>query len=99
MKPGSARSPPALVALPAVVILEPDALGNLPSGCGLPTTVYPFTDAERIAELQYAVSCSRSTSPGASRVPRRDPQRVAIRRHDHTATARGWTSRTRRASS
>ena len=40
----------------AVVILEPDALGNMPSGCGLPTSVYPFTDAERIAELQYAVS-------------------------------------------
>jgi endoglucanase len=40
----------------AIVILEPDALGNLPSDCGLPTTVYPFTDAERIAELQYAVT-------------------------------------------
>ena len=41
---------------PAAVILEPDALGNLPSGCGLPASVYPFTDSERIAELQYAVS-------------------------------------------
>jgi len=40
----------------AVVILEPDALGNMPSACGLSSTVYPFTDAERIAELQYAVS-------------------------------------------
>jgi endoglucanase len=40
----------------AVVILEPDALGNMPSGCGLPASVYPFTDAERIAELSYAVS-------------------------------------------
>src|SRR5579859_5488981 len=40
----------------AVVILEPDALGNLPSNCGLPTSVYPFTDTERIAELSYAVS-------------------------------------------
>jgi len=40
----------------AIVILEPDALGNMPSGCGLSSTVYPFTDAERIAELQYAVS-------------------------------------------
>ena len=40
----------------AVVILEPDALGNMPSGCGLPASVYPFTDAERIAELNYAVS-------------------------------------------
>jgi endoglucanase len=39
----------------AVVILEPDALGNLPSDCGLPSSSYPFTDAERIAELQYAV--------------------------------------------
>ena len=40
----------------AVVILEPDALGNMPSGCGLPASVYPFTDAERIAELSYAVN-------------------------------------------
>ena len=40
----------------AVVILEPDALGNLPSNCGLPSSVYPFTDTERIAELQFAVS-------------------------------------------
>jgi endoglucanase len=39
----------------AIVILEPDALGNMPSDCNLSTTVYPFTDAERIAELQYAV--------------------------------------------
>lgn len=39
----------------AVVILEPDALGNMPSNCGLPSSVYPFTDSERIAELQYAV--------------------------------------------
>ena len=40
----------------AIVILEPDALGNMPSGCGLSSTVYPFTDDERIAELQYAVT-------------------------------------------
>jgi endoglucanase len=40
----------------AIVILEPDALGNMPSDCGLSSTVYPFTDAERIAELQYAVT-------------------------------------------
>jgi endoglucanase len=40
----------------AIVILEPDALGNMPSDCGLSSTVYPFTDAERIAELQYAVA-------------------------------------------
>ena len=40
----------------AVVILEPDALGNLPSNCGLPASVYPFTDAERLAEVGYAVS-------------------------------------------
>ena len=40
----------------AVVILEPDALGNLPSACGLSGSVYPFTDSERIAELQYAVA-------------------------------------------
>jgi endoglucanase len=40
----------------AIVILEPDALGNLPSGCGLSSSVYPFTDDERIAELRYAVA-------------------------------------------
>jgi endoglucanase len=49
----------------AVVILEPDALGNLPSGCGLPSSTYPFTDAERIAELQYAVGALES-DPGVS---------------------------------
>ncbi|HEX9040608.1 MAG TPA: glycoside hydrolase family 6 protein [Trebonia sp.] len=40
----------------AIVILEPDALGNMPSACGGPSSTYPFTDAERTAELQYAVS-------------------------------------------
>jgi endoglucanase len=40
----------------AVVIVEPDALGNLPSDCGGLTTTYPFTDAERYAEIQYAVA-------------------------------------------
>ena len=40
----------------AVVILEPDALGNLPSNCAsYGSTGYPFTDAERIAEISYAV--------------------------------------------
>jgi endoglucanase len=37
----------------------------MPSGCGLPTSVYPFTDAERIAELSYAVSALEQ-DPGAS---------------------------------
>jgi endoglucanase len=49
----------------AIVILEPDALGNLPSGCGLSTSVYPFTDSERYAELQYAVGALEQ-DPGAS---------------------------------
>ena len=49
----------------AVVILEPDALGNMPSGCGLPSSVYPFTDTERIAELDYAVGALEQ-DPGAS---------------------------------
>ena len=49
----------------AVVILEPDALGNLPSACGLSTSVYPFTDSERIAELQYAVTALEH-DPGTS---------------------------------
>ena len=49
----------------AVVILEPDALGNMPSGCGLPSSVYPFTDAARIAELQDAVSVL-TANPGTN---------------------------------
>jgi endoglucanase len=49
----------------AVVILEPDALGNMPSNCGLPVSVYPFTDAERTAEVQYAVSALEA-DPGVS---------------------------------
>jgi endoglucanase len=40
----------------AVVILEPDALGNLPSNCGgYGSSAYPFTDADRYAEVDYAV--------------------------------------------
>lgn len=38
----------------AVVILEPDSLGLLPSDCGGPSAGYPFTDAERYAEIRYA---------------------------------------------
>jgi endoglucanase len=49
----------------AAVILEPDALGNVPSNCGLPASTYPFTDAERIAELQYAVGALEH-DPGVS---------------------------------
>ena len=37
---------------PAIVILEPDALGLLPSNCG---AGFPFSDADRFAELNYAV--------------------------------------------
>jgi endoglucanase len=36
----------------AIVILEPDGLGLLPSNCG---AGYPFTDAQRYEELNYAV--------------------------------------------
>ncbi len=39
----------------AVVILEPDGLGLLPSNCGGPNPSYPFTDAQRYEELNYAV--------------------------------------------
>ncbi|HKN97799.1 MAG TPA: glycoside hydrolase family 6 protein, partial [Pseudonocardiaceae bacterium] len=39
----------------AIVILEPDALGNMPSDCHLPASVYPFTDDERTAEINFAV--------------------------------------------
>ncbi len=44
----------------AVVILEPDSLANLPSDClkndaSLNSTTYPFSDAERLAEINYSV--------------------------------------------
>jgi endoglucanase len=45
----------------AVVILEPDALGLLPSSCGQSA----FTDADRLAELQYAVNVLEA-QPGAN---------------------------------
>ena len=38
----------------AVLLVEPDALGNEPSDCNLPTSDYPYTDAERTAEVGYA---------------------------------------------
>ncbi len=44
----------ALGKTQAVVWLEPDSLGLLPSKCG--ATNYPFTDTERYAELNYAVT-------------------------------------------
>jgi endoglucanase len=40
----------------AVVLLEPDSLGLLPSNCGGPKTGYPFTDSERFSELMGAVA-------------------------------------------
>jgi len=41
----------------AVVILEPDSLGNMPSDCNLPAgTNYPFTDQGRITDLTDAVA-------------------------------------------
>jgi endoglucanase len=40
----------------AVVILEPDALGNMPSDCSLPAGAnYPFTDQGRITDVSAAV--------------------------------------------
>jgi endoglucanase len=39
----------------AIVLLEPDSLGLLPSSCGGPNPGYPFTDEERYAELNGAV--------------------------------------------
>jgi endoglucanase len=39
---------------PAIVILEPDGLGLLPSNCP-PMPDYPFTDEQRYEELNYAV--------------------------------------------
>jgi endoglucanase len=38
----------------ALVVVEPDALGLLPSTCP-PMASYPFTDAQRYEELNYAV--------------------------------------------
>jgi endoglucanase len=49
----------------AVVILEPDSLGLLPSSCGGPKAGYPFDDADRYAEIQYAVSVLEK-DPGVS---------------------------------
>jgi len=46
----------------AIVLLEPDALGNMPSDCNLPPSEYPFTDAERYAEIQYAVTALEADS-------------------------------------
>ena len=40
----------------AVMLVEPDSLGNMPSDCGLPTSTYPFTNAERFTEIDYAVT-------------------------------------------
>jgi endoglucanase len=40
----------------AVVLLEPDSLGLLPSNCGGPKTGYPFTDSQRFSELTGAVA-------------------------------------------
>ena len=39
----------------AIVILEPDSLGLLPSSCGGPKPGYPFTDTDRFAEINGAV--------------------------------------------
>jgi endoglucanase len=41
----------------AVVIVEPDALGNMPTDCAVyGTPDYPFTDADRLAEVNDAVT-------------------------------------------
>jgi endoglucanase len=37
----------------------------MPSNCGLPSSTYPFTDAERIAEIDYAVTALEK-DPGVS---------------------------------
>jgi endoglucanase len=47
----------------AVVLLEPDSLGLLPSTCGAAN--YPFTDTERYAELNFAVTALEQ-QPGTS---------------------------------
>lgn len=50
---------------PAVVILEPDSLGLLPSSCGQPASSYPFTDSGRYALLREAVA-ALTTDPQAN---------------------------------
>lgn len=41
----------------AIVVLEPDALGNMPGDCGVfGTADYPFTNDERYAEIGDAIS-------------------------------------------
>ena len=40
----------------AIVLVEPDGLGLLPSNCGGPNASFPFTDADRLAELNGAVA-------------------------------------------
>jgi endoglucanase len=40
----------------AVVLLEPDSLGLLPTSCGGPKPGFPFTDVDRFAELNGAVT-------------------------------------------
>jgi endoglucanase len=49
----------------ALVLVEPDGLGNMPSDCHLPATTYPFTDTERLAEINYAVT-ALTKNPNAS---------------------------------
>lgn len=46
----------------AIVILEPDGLGLLPSNCG---AGFPFTDTQRFIELNYAVD-ALAALPGAT---------------------------------
>lgn len=50
---------------PAVLLVEPDALGNEPSDCNLPAVTYPHTDAERTAEVAYAAK-SLEADPNTS---------------------------------
>lgn len=49
----------------AVVILEPDALSNLPSDCGATTDPTGALSAARLADLKYAVGALEA-QPGAS---------------------------------
>jgi endoglucanase len=49
----------------AAVILEPDALGLLPSNCGIPSSSFPFTDDARYAEIQFAITALEA-QPGVS---------------------------------
>jgi endoglucanase len=62
----------------AVMLVEPDALGNMPSDCGLPASTYPYTDAERFTEIDYAVTALEQDPGTAVYLDGTDPHWQAV---------------------